>query len=309
MSENTERGVLAALSDALANAAENAGASVVAIHGRRRIPSSGVHWRPGIIVTAQHTLERDHGLHVTIADGTTVDAELAGRDPGTDLAVLRADVSAPVAAHDAADLRVGRLVLALGRPGASLTAGLGVISAVGGEYRTWHGGRIDRLVRLDISIQDGFSGGPLVDAGGRVLGINTSALSRRGAITIPASTVDRIAAVLLDRGRVARGYLGVGLQPVRLTEAMRRRAGAQADTGLLVTHVDPGGPADRAGVLLGDLVTAVDGQAVRDLRDVAAQLGPESVGRRMTFSLIRGGVLQQLAIEVSERAGAQESGE
>jgi len=309
MTGSAERGVLAALSDELANAAERAGACVVAIHGRRRIPSSGVHWRPGVLVTAQHTLERDRDLRVTLADGRSLTAELAGRDAGTDLAVLRADsMSEPTAERaDDAALRVGRLVLALGRPwDHGITASLGVISAMGGEYRTWHGGRIDRLVRLDIGIQDGFSGGPLVSAGGEVLGLNTSGLVRRGAVTIPVRTVDRIVDALLERGRIARGYLGVGLQPVRLSDALRRVSPYDVGAGLLVTHVDSGGPAERAGILLGDVVIGLEWESVRDLRDVAAQLGPESVGRSMTFDVIRGGVPEKARIEVGERAEPNE---
>jgi len=301
-------GVLAAVSDELSGAVQRAGASVVAIHARRRIPSSGVHWRAGVIVTAHHTLERDADIRVTLHDGRSVTAQLAGRDAGTDLAVLRAPLDdVPVAQQSAAALAVGRIVLALGRPWeGDVTASLGVISALGGEYRTWHGGRIDRLVRLDISIQDGFSGGPLVDARGEVLGINTSGLARRGAVTVPATTVDRVTTTLLEKGRVARGYLGVGLQPVRLTEALRRATARETSIGLLVTHVEGDGPAERAGVLLGDIVVGVNGRAVRDLRDVAAQLGPESIGQRVPFDVLRGGRAASIEIEVLERSGGEE---
>ncbi|HEX9108845.1 MAG TPA: trypsin-like peptidase domain-containing protein, partial [Longimicrobiales bacterium] len=183
-------GVLAALSDELAAATAKAGASVVAVHARRRIPASGVYWREGAVVLAHHTLEREEGITVTLPDGSSTAAELAGRDPATDLAVLRIEAPggalAPAERGDAAALRAGQLVLALGRPWSQgITAALGVVSALGGAWRTWRGGRIDRLIRLDIAVHDGFSGGPLVDAAGRVLGIDSSALSRGGALTIP----------------------------------------------------------------------------------------------------------------------------
>jgi S1-C subfamily serine protease len=253
-------------------------------------------------------VEREGEIRVTLDGGRSVTAQLAGRDPGTDLAVLRAPLDGvPVVQQSAAALAVGRIVLALGRPWeGDATASLGVISALGGEYRTWHGGRIDRLVRLDIAIQDGFSGGPLVDARGEVLGINTSGLARRGAVTVPAATVERVTTTLLEKGRVARGYLGIGLQPVRLTESLRRASVRETGIGLLVTHVESDGPAEHAGVLLGDIVVGVNGHGVRDLRDVAAQLGPESIGQRIPFELLRGGHATALEIEVRERAGEEE---
>jgi S1-C subfamily serine protease len=308
MSNDTS--MLSALSNELAAAVERGGQSVVAIHARRRIPASGVHWRPGVIVAAHHTIERDQDIRITLPDGGSVAGTLAGRDAGTDLAVLRIDSAgfATASRSTADDIAVGRLVLALGRPwDGGVTATLGLISAVGGEYRTWHGGRIDRLVRLDMAIHDGFSGGPLVDATGRVLGINTSALARRGPVTVPAATVDRVVDQLLAKGRIARGYLGVGLQPVRLPESLRRESGHDTRLALLIMHVEADGPADRAGILLGDLLVAVGGQPVGDLRDVAALLGPESVGNRVHLDVIRGGRRTTLDIEIAERSARKEA--
>src|ERR1051326_1989212 len=211
MSVSPQGGVLASLSDDLAGAAEAVGRSVVAIHARRRIPASGVVWRDGVVVAAHHTVQRDEDITVTLHDGSTVGASLAGRDPSTDLAVLRLDGGAgalPPAVRLADDApRPGHLVLALGRPGRGITASLGVVSAVGGEWRTWQGGRIDQFVRLDIAVYDGFSGGPLVEAGGHVLGINSSGLARGMPLTIPATTVDRVADQVLAGGRLGRGYL------------------------------------------------------------------------------------------------------
>ena len=290
---------LQALSDGLADAAERVGRSVAAVHARRRIPASGVVWRPGVIVAAHHTLERDEDLVVTL-EGDVAEATLAGRDPGTDLAVLRFEGDAPAAERaDGAELRVGSLVLALGRPGASVTASLGAISSVGGEWSTRGGGRIDRLVRLDLGIHDGFSGGALVSAGGRVLGINTSWLARGAPITIPAATVDRVVDQLLERGYVPRGYLGVGMQSVRIVQANRRMS-IPEETGLMVVSVAPGGPAEAAGILLGDIVLSFAGVAVSDPGEVLALLGAQSVGTEVPVRLLRAGEPLELAITVRE---------
>lgn len=291
---------LQALSDGLADAAERVGRSVAAVHARRRIPASGVVWRPGVIVAAHHTLERDEDLTVTLDGGATVPATLAGRDPGTDLAVLRFEGEAvPAELADASALRVGSLVLALGRPGASVTASLGVISSVGGEYRTRGGGRIDRLVRLDLEIYDGFSGGALASAGGRVLGINTSWLARGAPITIPASTVDRVADQLLERGYVPRGYLGLGGQPVRIPPGNREGGGA-GQTGLMVVSVAPGGPGDRAGIMLGDVVLSFAGTPVSDAGEVLALLSAQPVGSEVPVRLLRAGQLVDATVTIGE---------
>lgn len=299
-------GVLAALSDELAGAAERAGRAVVAIHARRRIPASGVLWRPGVVVATHHTLEREEDLRVTLADGRSATAQLAGRDPATDLAVLRleGDAAALPAAEtaDAGALRVGQLVLALGRPWeGGVTASLGVVSALAGEWRTGLGGRIDRLIRLDLSVRDGFSGGPLVDTQGRVLGINTSALARAAALTIPTATVERIAEQLLRSGRVARGFLGIATQPVRLPAALTQALGLTQEVGLLVVGVEPGGPAERAGLLLGDVLVSFAGTAVGEPAELAAQLGGERVGTAAELRLVRAGQVQALSVTIGER--------
>ncbi|HZE73739.1 MAG TPA: S1C family serine protease [Gemmatimonadales bacterium] len=296
-------GVLAALSDDLATAVERAGRSVVAIHARRRIPSSGLVWRPGVVVTASHTVTRDEDITLTLPDAGTAPATLAGRDETTDLAVLRTDAAGllPAERAETTALRAGNLVLAVGRPGTSLTASLGVVSAVGAEWRTWQGGRIDRFVRLDLAIYDGFSGGPLVEAGGRVLGINTSGLARGMPLTIPVSTVDRVADQILAGGRLGRGYLGLASQAVRLPEALRQALKLTGDFGLVVVNVEPGGPAERGGVLLGDILVALDGMPVADPRDVLAALTPERVGQAIKARVLRGGQPTEVTITVGPR--------
>jgi len=296
-------GVLESLSNDLAGAVDRAGQSVVAIHARRRIPASGVHWRPGIIVAAHHTIQRDDEITISLADGSTVAASLVGRDPSTDLAVLKVDeAKVPVASFaDASGVRVGALVLALGRPGTAVTASMGVVSAVGGEWRTWHGGKIDRFVRLDIAIYDGFSGGPLIDAGGRVLGLNTSGLSRGAALAIPITTVNRVIDQLLTTGRVSRGHLGLGMRVLRLPTALVERLSLPNDIGLMIVSAEPGGPADRAGVLIGDILTAVGNTPVADPAELLAFLGGDHVGRDVEVKLIRAGEPKTITITVGER--------
>ena len=309
MSASSSDGLLAALSNDLAAAVDTVGRSVVAIHARRRIPASGVVWQPGVVVAAHHTIQREDDITLTLHDGTSVSATLAGRDPSTDLAVLRmADASggATPAVAPATDApRVGQLVLALGRPGASVTASLGIVSAVGGEWRTWQGGTIDRFVRLDLSVYDGFSGGPLVEAGGRVAGINTSGLARATALTIPAATVSRVAGQLLARGHVARGWLGIATQPVRLPPALQRSLGSEAEAGLVVVNVEPDSPADRGGVLIGDVLLALDDRAVSDPGDVLAALGGDRIGQPIALRVARGGKAERLTVTVGERPRAR----
>jgi S1-C subfamily serine protease len=293
---------LVALSADLADAVERAGRSTVAIHARRRIPSSGVVWRPGVVVAASHTIRRDDDISLTLPDGNTVAVTLAGRDPGTDLAVLRLpDSAAGVAATLAPDeaLRVGSLVLAVGRPGDTVTASLGAISAIGGEWRTWQGGQIDRFVRLDLAIYDGFSGGPLVDAAGRVLGLNTSGLTRAAPVTIPVATVNRVADELLAKGHVRRGYAGVAVQPVELPERLAREHGLPAGSALLVVAVEQGAPADRAGILIGDVLVALDGAPLREPMDLLAGLSGRAA---IELRLLRGGAPLSVSLTPGDRS-------
>jgi S1-C subfamily serine protease len=304
MPPSSADGPLAAVSNSLAAAVDTVGRSVVAIHARRRIPASGVVWQPGVVVAAHHTIDRDDAITLTLHDGTTVSATLAGRDPSTDLAVLRlADGAGGVGAvaPAAEEPRVGQLVLALGRPGASVTASLGIVSAVGGEWRTWQGGTIDRFVRLDLAVYDGFSGGPLVNAAGRVVGINTSGLARATALTIPASTVSRVAGQLLARGHVARGWLGIATQPVRLPPALQRSIGVNATAGLVVVNVEPESPAEQGGVLIGDILLALDQRPVSDFGDVLGFLGGDRIGQPIALSVARGGRAKELTVTVGER--------
>ncbi|MCC6930346.1 MAG: trypsin-like peptidase domain-containing protein [Gemmatimonadaceae bacterium] len=299
---------LQSLSDELATAAATASRSLVAIHARRRIPSSGVVWRPGVVVTAHHTIQRDEGITVTLADGTTVGATLAGRDPSTDLAVLRlaSEVGVPITRAPLASARVGQLVLALGMPGAAATAALGIVSSVGGEWRTWHGGRIDQFIHLDVAIHDGFSGGAAIDVSGRMLGINSSGLARASAMTIPLATIERVVEQLVANGRVRRGYIGLGVQPVRLPAGVVRAQSLSRDVALMVISIEEGGPAHAAGIFLGDVLVAADGRPVADPGDLLATLTGDRIDTPVTIRLLRGGAPHDIAVTVGERRSARE---
>lgn len=294
---------LSSLSDQFADVAERVGASLAAVNARHRVASSGVLWRQGVVVTADHTIDREDGITVKFAGGNALAATLAGRDPGTDLAVLRIDQqSTPPASISQTVPRVGQLALALGRPGRlGLGASFGVISAVGGAWQTWSGGEIDAFIRPDLTMYPGFSGGPLVDAAGQVAGINTSGLSRDGALTIPSSTVERVVEQLLTSGRVARGYVGLGMQPVRLPDGLRESLHLEQHRGLLVVSVAPEGPGEKAGILLGDILTALRGEPVGDTEAVQRVLGPSSVGQDIVASVIRGGQPMDVTLKVGER--------
>ena len=298
-SEGSRSTGLAALSSDLAAAVERAARATVAVNARARLPSTGVHWRAGVIVAADHAVRLEEGITITDSQGRTLPAVLAGRDPSTDLAVLR--VTAPELATaelgDPAALRVGHLVLAVGR---GPSASWGIVSKAGGPWQTWRGGRIDRLLRLDLTLYPGFSGGPVADADGRILGIATSGLARHASIAIPATTVDRVAGDLLRAGRVARGYLGVGLQPIELPEDLRRRAPAAGVRGLIVVTIQPDGPAASAGMMIGDVLVALDGRPVGDMADVQAHVA-DRVGATVTATIVRGGEPRDLAVTVGER--------
>jgi S1-C subfamily serine protease len=304
-SQSEGASALLALSNDLAEAVARAGQSVVAVHGRPRMPSSGVHWRQGVVVAAEHTLKRDEDLSVGLPDGRTAPAVLAGRDPSTDLAVLKLQGEEFPTAEigDAGALRVGHMVLAVARPGErgrGLSASWGVVSALGGPWRTWHGGQVDRFIRLDLTLYPGFSGGPLVDAHGRVVGINTSG-PRSTVLTIPRLTVDRVLDQLLEKGAIVRGYLGLGMQPVRLPESLKRSLNLSRTGGVIIVAVEPDSPAERAGLLIGDILIALEGVTVSDTADVQALLGPERVGATVGASVIRAGLLREQAITVGER--------
>jgi S1-C subfamily serine protease len=293
--------VLRNLSDALAATVEATGPAVVRVEARRRLPATGIVWSAdGIIVTAHHVVQRDENIGVGLPNGQAVPATLVGRDPTTDLAVLRAQTEGltPPAWTDLESLQVGHLVLALGRPGQTVQATLGIVSALGDSWRTPAGGRLDRYLQTDVVMYPGFSGGPLVDAAGQVLGLNTSALLRGTSLTVPVPTLRRVVETLLAHGRVRRGYLGVGAQPVRLPAALKQQLGQE--TGVLLVSVESGSPAEQGGLLLGDTIVSLDGQPVRHMDDLLALLSGDRVGAAVPVRIVRGGQVQELTVVIGE---------
>ena len=276
---------LAALSQELAGAVERAGRAVTAVHARPRFSSSGVFWRPGVIVTAEHTIRREEEITVTLPDGRNGPATLAGTDPGTDVAVLKTDWSGEPAPRASTALVPGNLALTIGRSQDSgVNATMGIVSAVSGSWRTWRGGRLDYY--------PGSSGGVVVNTAGEAIGIATSALSRIAGVAIPAATIDRVVDEILTRGRVAKGYLGLGLQPVVLPDHQK---------GLIVLSLEPEGPAAKSGVLIGDILVSLGGTAVADTDDIQSVLESHAVGHAVQTGLLRGGASRQLSITVGER--------
>lgn len=296
---------LQALSDQLANIAERVGETVVGVHAHRRVPSSGIVWARGVVVTAAHAIRREEGMRVLLPGQDWVDASLAGRDSGSDIAVLRvpeADIE-PAERGDPASLRVGHLVLALARFAASqVSLDYGLVAAVGPAWRTWLGGEIERLVALDGGLRPGYSGGPLVDAQGQVMGMCTSAFVRGRGTLVPVDTVGRIAEELLAHGRVFRGYLGVGLQPAELPAGATT---ADSSSGLLVAAVQAGGPAEKGGVIVGDILVSLDGKPCRTTEDVLAVLRNARPEQALPAVLLRGGVRREMTLVVGERAQRQ----
>jgi S1-C subfamily serine protease len=291
---------LLSLSNDLAAAVERAAPAIVAVHARPRLPSTGVLWRPGIVVTAEHAVRVDEEIRVAWSDGRAAPATLVGRDPGTDLAVLRIAESDRGGAEigDSAELKAGNLVLAVGY---GPRVSWGVVSAVGGAWRTSRGGEVDRFLRVDLVLYPGFSGGPLVDASGKVAGLVTSGLSRQLELAVPTSTVTRVVDELLATGRVSRGYLGIGLQSVALPEVFKRLAPDSGARGVIVVSIETDGPAARAGLMLGDVLVALEGTPLHDPGDVQAAVAGRKVGTAVTVSLIRAGAPLQVAVTLAER--------
>jgi len=292
------------LSDALAQATETASASAVAVHTESRGSSSGVIWRTGIVVTAEHALRRDEEIQLTLPDGRVVAAELAGRDPSTDIAVLKCPEATPGAAQfgDIASLKPGSLSLVVGRTRASgPVAALAVVSLVVAERRSWTGGSLTPYIRLDVGLQPTASGGAVVDASARIVGIATPRFARFGAIAIPAPLINTVVDTLLQKGRIPRGYLGVGLQTVRLPEALRGSLQHKEKTAAILLEVAPDGPAHKAGLVLGDILISLGGETVAHYEDVQPHLRPENIGKSLPAKIMRGGAVQEVNIVVAER--------
>ncbi|VAW39347.1 hypothetical protein MNBD_CHLOROFLEXI01-1763 [hydrothermal vent metagenome] len=295
--------VLTELSAALATAVSQADASIVRVEGRRRRHgASGIVWgADGVIITANHVVNRDEHLKIGLPDGSSVSATLLGRDPSTDLALLKADASglAPLTESNKQAMGVGSFVLALGRPGRTVQATLGVISALGNSWRTRRGGQIDRYLQTDVLMYPGFSGGPLIDAAGQLIGLNSSALGRGVSLTIPTATLARVADSLLAHGRIQRGYLGVSTQRVHLPDDLKVELGQKR--GLIIVSVENDSPAGDAGLTLGDTLVALGDDAVQSHDDLLALLTGELAGTAVPIKFVRGGEVRSVEVTVGIR--------
>ena len=296
--------VLSKFSDELATAAEQAGRSVVSVRARMRVPSSGIVWRKGVIVTANHTVRRESEISVLLPNGKRAEAKLAGRDSGTDLAILKVEgLDAPVAqVGDTATLKLANFVLALGRTrSANLVASAGIIGGLSGEQRTWRDGRLDQGVRLDLALYAGFSGGPLVGLDGKILGVNTSGLGRGRAMTVPVATVERSLNELLETGYIARPYLGIAMQPVSIPENVRGKIKSAPQGGLMVMHVEAGGPAEKAGIVLGDVIVELKGKPVLETEGIRDVVSAAKVGEVVSVAVLRSGSPLEVTVVLAER--------
>jgi S1-C subfamily serine protease len=282
------------VSDALADTVEAASAGVVRVEGRRRLAASGIIWREGVIVAASHAVKRDDEVKVGTPSGEVMRATIAGRDKNTDIAVLRfeSDLKPAALAGDHAALRVGHLVLALGRPGESVQATLGVVSAIGS-------GHMAGLIQTDVVMYPGFSGGPLVDASGKVQGMNTSGFMRGVSAAVSTTHVNRVVDVLLEHGRMKQGFLGVGAQPVRLPQTLAAELGPE--TGLMLASVESGSSAADAGLYMGDTIVALDGEPTPHLDALLMLLGGDRVGQTVPVKVIRGGQIHEINVTIGEK--------
>ena len=281
----------------LPDAVDRVAASVVAL-SMRRGAASGVVWQSGVIATSASAVWRASRLQVVLPGGESVDARVQGIDAATDIAAVGFEAAeiAAAARAAAATPRVGDFVFAVGREGnGRVQASFGHVGAADGEWRTWRGGRVERLIRLDGGLYPGLAGAPVADAGGRVIGIASPAFSRQHGVVLPVATIDRVLAALLSHGRVQQGYLGIAAQPVRAT-----LDGAAVD-GLLVSSVADDAPAARAGLLVGDVIVSAGGQPAKSIEALRDRLGGEQVGGELTLELVRGGRALQLTLMVAER--------
>lgn len=291
---------LSDLSRDVAALIERCGPSVVQVNARRGRPATGIVWEDNLVLTADHVLEHDDAIQVTGAS-KSVKATMAGRDPETDLALLKTQgLEAPAASRGrTAELRPGHIVLAVGRPG-ELQVTLGIVSSLSGSFRSWRGGQMERLIQTTAELLPGFSGGPLVDADGRVIGVNSWNFGRGVSRAIPIETATRVAESLRAHGRIRRGYLGLGAQPVRLGQALADQLGQES--GLLVVTVEADGPAGKSGMLQGDTIVTVDGGPVRQLDELFGKLRGLDVGSAHRFGVVRAGELKDITVTVGERA-------
>jgi S1-C subfamily serine protease len=295
--------VLSSFSNELSSLVQRISPSVVAVHARRHFPSSGVHWGPDIVVTADHTIAREEDIRVTLPDGKALSASLVGRDPGADLAVLKVPgLGSPAASFTPDKPVLGEFALVVGRsPDSGANASLGIVGAASGSWRTWRGGRLEQYIRLDAMLYPNSSGGAVVNSRGNLLGIATSALSRVAGLAIPSADVARVTKELLEKGYIAQGYLGIGVYPVAIPENLKSKLALQNATGILILNVEKGGPAENAGVLLGDLLVSLNATPIEKVEDLQSFCASGVIGKSVNARFIRAGALIEKSIVAGER--------
>jgi S1-C subfamily serine protease len=293
---------LTEFSQGLSAAVEKGGASTILVDARKRYPASGIAYAEDFVLTADHVVTRDDDIKVVLPDGKSLAATIAGRDPGSDLVLLRLAEKALSPAKTSDDVKVGQLVLALGRPNSEgMQASWGIVTSINGATRTFRGGMLDRYILTETTPYPGFSGGPLINTEGEVLGLNTSGLTRGSSLTIPVNVAWQTADALAKHGSVKRGYLGVRTQPVEVPESSREALKRAQNEGLLVLWLEEGGPAAKGGLLVGDILVAVNGQPVDDPDDLFSALGGDTVGKAIAVEVLRGGRPETVNVTVGER--------
>jgi len=292
------------LSSQFAEIAEQSGKFIVSVHGGRRVAASGIVWRPEIVVTGSHMLRRTDDIEIAFGGESRHKATFLGRDPGTDIAVLRLEKgnSAAELLPDTSKLRVGQLVLAVGRSTlGDLAAAAGIIARLGAPWQTWRGGKIDTLLRPDVNLYPGQSGSALVDSRGRLLGMNTSALARVATITVPTATVERVVNEIVEHGGVFRPYLGLAMQAVSLPTDLSSKLKIDQNSALMVMQVEPESPTAEAGITLGDLIVSINSQPVSGIEDVQRTLSKAKRGDSVDLGYVRGGQLASLKVKLADR--------
>lgn len=304
MANRTEKSAWTQLSTSFADTIADLENSIVAIDSGGRSTASGVVWLPGVIVTTHYGLRHRESIKVIPAGGEPLSAHLIGSDGTTDLAVLKVDSDKLTPASSPKDLvtRAGEVVLSVGRSRlGDISASSGIVARTGSAWQTWRGGAIDRLIRPDIRLYVGQSGSALVNEQRQVLGINSMALARQAVITIPAQTIHRVIDAILELGHVPRPFLGLAMQPIPIPEPAREFYPAGADETLLVTHVEPKAPATLAGVMVGDVIVAFNGEPVPSVREILHRLRASRIGDTISLTVFRGGAKVDLNVSIADR--------
>jgi len=301
------RSIWEQLSEEISAAIARVAQSVVAVHGRHRVNSSGLAWDEHTVVTAAHALARDQDIQLTLPDGSTASAKLLGRDAGTDIAVLQTEATLqPATRAPTGSLAAGQWTVAVARlPSGRTVASGGIISEVGPAWRTWRGGLIDQNVRLDGTVAPWFGGAPLLGPSAEPVGLCTTGLTRGRAVLIPLHTVERVGRQLKEQGQVWRAYVGLAMQQVELSRPVAQKLAIPAGLGALVVSVQPDAPAEQAGVLVGDVLVQLGGKAIRDAGDVQGVLADASPGETLQAVLVRGGERQEVSLSTVQRPAAR----